>query len=155
MDYEQIKQKVKAATAQLLQEEKVELVEIIYRRENQGMVLRFLVDKPNGITLNECTFLNHEISRILDEQNIVEQRFILEVSSPGLDRPLKTRRDFEWALNQLVILHMYEMVEGHNNFLAKVLEVKPQSIIVEKQKDLKILEIPLENIIKAKIEVKF
>jgi ribosome maturation factor RimP len=155
MDNAEIVEKVKAVTAQLLQEEGVELVEIIFRREGPGMVLRFLVDKPSGITLNECAFLNSEISRILDEQNIIDQYFILEVSSPGLDRPFKTRRDFERAVGQMVILHMYEMIEGHNNFKAKILEVKPQMVIVEREKDLRIMEIPLENIAKAKLKVEF
>lgn len=155
MDYEEIIEKVKAATAQLLQEEGVELIEIIYRRENQGMVLRFSVDKPEGITLNECAFLNKEISRILDEQNTIDQRYILEVSSPGLDRPLKNRHDFERVLGRLIRFYMYEKIDGHNDFAAKVLEVKPQTIIMEREKDLKILEIPLENIAKAKLEVRF
>lgn len=155
MDYTQVIEKVKAATAQLLQDEGVELVDIIYRRESQGMVLRLLVDKPSGITLNECTFLNTQISAILDEQNIIDQYYILEVSSPGLDRPLKTKRDFERVLGQSVVFHMYEMMDGHNNFAAKILEVKPQTVIVEREKDLKIIEIPLENIAKAKLEVKF
>ena len=155
MDPAEIIDKVKEATAQLLQEEGVELVEIIFRRESPGLVLRFLVDKPSGITLNECAFLNSEVSRILDEQNIIDQYFILEVSSPGLDRPLKTGRDFERVRGEVITFHMYEMIDGHNNFKAKILEVKPQSIIVEKEKDLKIIEIPLENIAKAKLEVKF
>jgi len=71
------------------------LVDLIYRYEGRALVLRVLVDRPQGgILLDECARLNNQISRVLDESNLLQTRYILEVSSPGLDRPLKTKYDF-------------------------------------------------------------
>lgn len=84
-----------------MKNQNLDLVDIIYRYEGRGLVLRVLVDKPEGgITLDECAGLNNEISRILDEKDMLQQRYILEVSSPGLDRPLNSKNDFLRCINK-------------------------------------------------------
>jgi ribosome maturation factor RimP len=96
-----------------LESQGLELVELVYRFEGRYMVLRLLVDRPEGgITIEECARLNNEISCILDEKNIIEERFALEVCSPGLDRPLKSKNDFVRSLNRKVKFFLSQPVHG-------------------------------------------
>jgi len=71
-----------------------ELVEVIFRRESQGNVLRVVIFSDTGIGVDDCALVSREISRILDVEERIDQAYHLEVSSPGLDRPLETARDF-------------------------------------------------------------
>jgi hypothetical protein len=72
----------------------MELVDIEYRREPVGWVLRLTIDKGGGVTLDDCTRVSQEIGRSLDVEDVIPNPYHLEVSSPGLDRPLKNERDF-------------------------------------------------------------
>ncbi|MBI4227421.1 MAG: ribosome maturation factor RimP [Candidatus Omnitrophica bacterium] len=96
----------------MLAARRVELVELMYRREGPQMVLRFLVDTSTGITVQQCRELNQAIGAVLDEHDVVPERYCLEVASPGVDRPLKTERDFERVLHRRVRLALREPVEG-------------------------------------------
>lgn len=81
-----------------------ELIDLIYRHEGRRLVLRFLVDHPGGVTLEECSEMNRQIGRLLDERNLITEKYYLEVCSPGLDRPLVTQRDFERAHGELITI---------------------------------------------------
>ena len=90
-----------------------ELIDVLFHRYNQRSILTFLVDKAGGITLEECARLNQKLGAFFDRVADVGQdggaffqgRYLLEVSSPGLDRPLKTQKDFARALNETVRVH--------------------------------------------------
>ncbi len=82
----------------------LELVELVYRREQHGWVVRILIYAASGIGLDECARVSREVSTILDVEDFIPHHFTLEVSSPGLDRPLKTPRDFERNLGARVKL---------------------------------------------------
>lgn len=72
----------------------LELVELQFRRESIGQVLRLIIDCENGLTIDDCTKVSKEVGYLLEVENVIDQAFHLEVSSPGLDRPLQTERDF-------------------------------------------------------------
>ena len=86
--------RVKDIIAPILGDNQIELVGITYKKEGSRKVLRILADKAEGITLEECARMNETISEVLDKADFMEDNYILEVSSPGLDRPLKTKADF-------------------------------------------------------------
>ena len=86
--------KVEVLVLPLFEEMDLELVDIEYRREPQGWVLRFFLDKKGGITLDDCAMASRQISSLLDVEDIIPTAYNLEVSSPGLERPLKKRHDF-------------------------------------------------------------
>ena len=127
----------------------MELVDIIYRREQNGMVLRFLADKPEGIALDECACLNSEIDKLLESADIIPDKYILEVSSPGLDRPLKTRRDFERVLGKKIYLHTYEPVNNKRDYKGEVTSVDDEKVTVNETR------IPLDKISKARLQIEF
>jgi ribosome maturation factor RimP len=73
----------------------LEIFDLTFRRENRGWVLRLTIDNPVGyVSIRDCELVSRELERWLDEEDIISQRYILEVSSPGLDRPLRGEKDY-------------------------------------------------------------
>lgn len=101
-------QSIEATLEQLLQpalEEKgVELVELSISGNARRYILRLFVDRPEGISIGECAQLSRDLADVLDTHDPIEASYTLEVSSPGLTRPLKTKRDFERALGKVIRL---------------------------------------------------
>ena len=93
-----------------------ELVDVEYVKEGGTWYLRAYIDKPGGITVDDCEIVNRALSDLLDEKDYIEESYILEVSSPGLGRPLKKERDFERSLGQEVEIRTYRMVERQKEF---------------------------------------
>lgn len=94
----------------------LELVQVQYRREDHGWVLRILVDRPGGVSVDECGTLSREVSDLLDVEDIIDNSYHLEVSSPGLDRPLTKPEDFERFAGREIILKTSSPVEDRRNF---------------------------------------
>jgi ribosome maturation factor RimP len=127
----------------------LDLVEFTYRQEGRNLVLRILVDKPEGgISIGECAALNQQIGSILDEKNLIEGSCLLEVSSPGLDRPLKTSKDFLRCLNREARFFLTEQMNGKIEFKGLIREVKDNSINVET--DGQNIEVPFSKIFRVK-----
>jgi len=143
----QIVGKIKDLIGNILQAKEIELVEIIYRRGQGGMNLRLLIDKEGGITLGECALLNEEIGKILDQEDVMPEKYILEVSSPGLDRPLKTKRDFEKSIGKRIHVHTYEPVNDKRDHEGLVKSVDDEKVTVDS------IEIRLDKIAKAKLKI--
>ncbi len=144
----EVAENVRELIANILQQREIELVDVIYRRESNGMVLRLLVDKENGITLDECAYLNEKIGELLDAEDTIPDKYILEVSSPGLDRPLKTRRDFEKVMGKIIHVHTYEPIEERRKDVEGELKfVDDQKVVVDRW------EIQLKKISKAKLKI--
>ncbi len=114
-----------------LKENSIELVETIYRREQGGMVLRLLVDTPSGITIDECERLNNYLSELLDKEEVIDERFILEVASPGLDRPIVTDMDFKRAMGKALRVSMYEPVDGKREHQGDLIGMDKDNIVIE------------------------
>ncbi len=132
-----------------LRSERLDLVEFIYRYEGRNLILRLLIDKPEGgIILDECAELNNKIGRILDEKNLIQDNYILEVSSPGLDRPLKTRNDFSRCINRQVKFFLSETINGKIEIDGIIKEVQEEAVSVDSQNG--IILIAFSKINKAK-----
>jgi ribosome maturation factor RimP len=144
-----ITEKVKQLIGNLLSDKRIELIEMTYRRESGGMVLRLLVDKEGGITLDDCTHLNERIGDILDSEDVIADKYTLEVSSPGLDRPLKTRRDFERLMGKEVHVHTYEPVEERRDHEGAIRYVDDEKVRIND------VEIRLDKISRAKLKIDF
>ncbi|MFH0762649.1 MAG: ribosome maturation factor RimP [Candidatus Omnitrophota bacterium] len=127
----------------------VDLVEIICRYEGRDLVVRILLDYPGGgITLGECTALNKEISLMLEEKYVSEERYALEVSSPGLDRPLKSKNDFLRCRNKRVRVFLSDLINGKLEWEGLIDKVDEQAVYVKRGEE--VIEIPLCKINKAK-----
>jgi len=126
-----------------------DLVDLIYKYEGRDLFLRVFIDKPEGgITLQECARVNTEISMILDEKGIPEQKYILEVSSPGLDRPLTTRKDFLRCIKRKATFFLSEPVNGKLELSGLISGVTEDAVEIKTEQQ--IVMIPLSKIKKAK-----
>lgn len=146
--------KIKEIIEPILQEEGIELVEIVYRREAGRQVLRLLVDKEGGIKLTDCVRLNERISQALDESDIITESYVLEVDSPGVDRPFKIKRDYERARGRLVRVTLSEAVFDKKEYIGRLEEISDDYIKVDVKKK-GIVDIPFDKIMRARQEVEF
>ncbi len=89
-----------------------ELVEIEYKKEGPDWYLRVYIDKEGGITIDDCQSVSEELSDLLDIADPIEQSYIFEVSSPGLDRPLKTDRDYRKNIGKPIEIKLFSPLEG-------------------------------------------
>lgn len=132
-----------------LESQCLELVDLIFRYEGGGLVLRILADKPGGgISLDECARLNREISLILDEKDILKGRYLLEVASPGLDRPLATKKDFLRCINKGIRFFLREPTGGKLELEGIIKEADDFAVYLQVKGE--ILKVNIENIAKAK-----
>ena len=135
-----------------LAENNFELVEFTHRYEGSDLILRLLVDKPEGlISMGECAQLNRRIGQLLDEKDIIASRYILEVFSPGLDRPLKTREDFMRCLNKQAVFFLNDLVNDKCQWQGLINKVGEHSVFIHQSGQ--VLEIPLTKINKAKLVI--
>jgi ribosome maturation factor RimP len=88
------------------------------------------MDRPGGITIDDCARASREIGVLIDVENLIPQRYVLEVSSPGLNRRLKKERDFAWAMGKRVKVRMKSPLEGRRNFAGRLTEMKNEMIVV-------------------------
>ena len=89
-----------------------ELVEVEYKKEGADWYLRVYIDKEDGITIDDCQSVSQELSDLIDQADPIEQSYIFEVSSPGIDRPLKTDRDYEKNNGKLVEVKLFTQLNG-------------------------------------------
>ena len=149
MDKEALVSQLKIILEDYLKSLNLILVDIIYRYEGRDLVLRILTDKlTGGITLDECAILNRDIGGLLDEKDIIQGRYILEVSSPGLDRPLKTKDDFLLALNKKAKFFLNELINGKLEWDGLIKKVGQESVFISIKDSL--IEVPFLKINKAR-----
>ncbi len=155
-------EKIEVLLLPLLEELNLELVDIEYRREPQGWVLRFFLDKEGGITLDDCAMASRQISSLLDVEDIIPTAYNLEVSSPGLERPLKKHADFERFAGHLVKIKTIDPIESEHlgkarkTFTGKLIEVKQDTIQLTLQdRQAAAVDISLSNIDTAHLVPEF
>ena len=129
--------------------EGVELVHIEYQREAGGRTLRIYIDKPGGVTLNDCAAISRQAGDILDVGFENDEPYNLEVSSPGLNRPLVKLKDFERFKGEQVKIRTDQPLSGQKNFKGTLLGESNEDVSVSI--DNKIVNIPFKEILKARL----
>jgi ribosome maturation factor RimP len=119
-----------------------------------NFVLRIYIDKPNGVSHQDCEAVSNQVGTLLDVEDLIPNRYILEVSSPGIERGLYKRADFERFSGSRVKIRTAEPIDGQRNFRGKLLGVVGDNISFVAD-DRGQLEIPYEQIVKANIEYEF
>ena len=115
-----------------LKEAEVVLVDLNVRRHGGQVAIEILADKPSGgITIDECSRLNRKINDAIETQNLIAENYTLEVSSPGLDRPLKTAADFLRMMEREVRIFLCEPVDNKIEYTGIVLKVENENLTVE------------------------
>lgn len=117
--------------APILDELGFELVDVEYTREAGNYYLRVYVDKPGGITVDDCEAVSRRFSDILDEKDYIKDSYIFEVSSPGLLRPLKKEKDFKRSLGEEVEIRTYRQVDGEKEFVGVLRDFDRDTVTIE------------------------
>ena len=127
-----------------------ELWELEYAPRAGGALLRLYIDSPNGISLDDCERVSHAVSDELDATDPIPGQYTLEVSSPGLDRVLRTSAQFARFQGERVKLEMSQPVEGRRRFLGRLSAVNEAEIVLEVEG--REVRLPLSGIHKARLE---
>jgi len=124
-------EQVEDCIAPLLAEMGIELVEGQFRKEGHGWVLRFYIDREGGVTLEDCRTVSREVSRFLEVEDPISHAYHLEVSSPGLERPLKKKADFVRFAERKARIKMREEIEGQRVFVGLLQGVEEESAVLQ------------------------
>jgi ribosome maturation factor RimP len=142
----------------------LEIFEVQFRREASGMVLRIRIDRPgsrataeDSVTVDECARVSRDLSAIFDVDDVVPTAYTLEISSPGLDRPLRRAEDYTRFAGRRAKLVMREKVDGQGYFKGQLggLEDGPVRVVLIEGEDGRTHRVPLDVIARANLEVDF
>jgi len=133
----------------VVQSEGMELVEVEYRRESHGMVLRLFIDREGGVSVNDCAKVSQVVGDLLDVSDLVAGHYHLEVSSPGLDRVLRKPEHFQKQIGNIIDVRTTMPIQKRRKFKGILVDTKPEGITVNCEGQ--IFEIPLELVERAKL----
>lgn len=132
---ETYEQRTEALIMPLIEANHFELVDVEYVKEGGTWYLRAYIDKPGGITVDDCEVVNRALSDLLDQEDFIEESYILEVSSPGLGRPLKKERDFARSLGEEVEIRTYRMVNKQKEFRGILKAYDKDTVTIETEEE--------------------
>ena len=115
----------------ILAEQGMELVELTCRPQGRQQVVRLLVDKVGGVTIQQCARVNQQIGQALDAANLIGESYTIEVSSPGLDRPLASKRDFERAIGEDVVVTLSVGEGRFKELQGMLLAIQHEAIVLK------------------------
>lgn len=135
----------------IVESEGMELVDLEYKSGQSRNLLRIFIDKSGGVDLDDCEKVSRQVSAILDVKDVLKHAYVLEVSSPGLERPLRTDRDFRRALGKELRVKYFQQPESTVQVTGKLTSIQEQTILLENSDGE--IEIPLDLIKHAAQEV--
>lgn len=122
----------------IMEEHDFELVDVEYVKEGSSWYLRAYIDKAGGITIDDCELVSRALSDLLDKEDFIETAYILEVSSPGLLRPIKKDKDFERNMGKNVEVRCFKMIDKQKEFTGTLLAYDTDSVTIKtSEKEMK------------------
>ena len=115
----------------IIEKHEFELVDVEYVKEGGTWYLRVYIDKPGGITVNDCETVSRTFSDVLDEKDYIEDAYVFEVSSPGLGRPLKKEKDFARSIGEEVEIRTYRAIDKQKDFIGILIEYDKDTVTIE------------------------
>ena len=147
MAKQNIEQKTEHILQPILDRLSFELVDVEYVKEGTDWYLRAYIDKEGGISIDDCEMVSRELEQHLDEEDFISGAYILEVSSPGLTRPLKKERDYVRNLGKPVEVHTYKPLDGAKEFIGDLLRYDEDVVVLDVgPESVQEIEIPRKNI---------
>jgi len=137
----------------LLVGKNMELVDLEFRKEGVGKVLRLFIDKTDGVTVEDCANISRELSTLMHVNETIEEKYVLEVSSPGLRRPLKKIDDFKKFKGKLILIKTKEPIENRKVFKGYLKDTNDEGI--EMDIDGLLYSLSFQQIYKANLEIDF
>ncbi len=137
--------------APVLESLSVELVDVEFKREPAGWVLRLYIDKEGGVDLNTCQEVSEVLNPLLDAEDLIPIRYFFEVSSPGVERPLRRKEDYRKFVGEEVFVNTFSPVDSRRRFKGRLKEASAEKFVIECEG--KLYEIDYENVSKAHLVV--
>lgn len=145
---------IKEQCEPIIEELGYDLVDLEYVKENNKYFLRVYIGKSDGISIDDCQKISKVVGDKLDELDPIEESYYLEVSSPGLDRPLKTDKDFKRNLGKSVELSLYKELDGKKKYFGELINFTEEYIEIQKD-ELENQKIQRDIIANVKLSVDF
>lgn len=142
---ETYEQRTEELIAPIIAQNQFELVDVEYVKEGGTWYLRAYIDKPGGITVDDCEVVSRALSDLLDKNDFIEDAYVLEVSSPGLGRPLKKEKDFARSIGEEVEVRTFRAISHQKEFTGILQSYDKEKIILEME-DQEPMEIPRADI---------
>ena len=124
-------QKAEALLEPIVAEHDFELVDVEYVKEGSNFYLRAYIDKPEGITVDDCEVVSRAFSQKLDEEDFIDEAYIMEVSSPGLGRPLKKEKDYKRSMGKELEIRTYRAINKEKEFYGILKEYNDSSVTID------------------------
>ncbi len=151
-----IADKVYKIAEPIIKAEGLSLVELDYLKEGSDWVLRVFIDNPEGdLNLDHCEKVNKLLSQELDRIDPIDSSYILEVSSPGIDRPLKSKKDYENNIGENILITTYAPYQGSKKFEGKLIDFNNENAVIKTSTEKGVIEIPFVKIAQAKLTIDF
>jgi len=138
----------------LLHETIMEVVDVEFLFERGRWLLRLYIDKEGGVTLDDCALVSRELGDLIEAKSIINYPYVLEVSSPGLNRPLKKEKDFTRSVGKMVVLTMFRPINNRKSFTGRVTGVR-EGVVSLLLDDNTLADLPLKDINKARLKYEF
>jgi len=148
-----ISQTIEELITPVLKSENLELVDVEYKKEGKTWFLRLFIDKEGGITVGDCQKVSRQLEDLIEVEDVVPNHYTLEVSSPGLDRPLKKESDFVRFVGRLVAVSTFSPVNDRKKFTGTIDKFENQVLFLDTEGQK--VAILYQNIAKAKLEFEF
>nr|WP_294492225.1 ribosome maturation factor RimP [uncultured Mediterraneibacter sp.] len=132
---EEYEQTTEALIEPVVSELGFELVDVEYVKEGGTWYLRAYIDKPGGITVDDCEAVSRKFSDILDEKDYIEDTYVFEVSSPGLGRPLKKEKDFARSIGEEVEIRTYKAIDRQKEFVGVLKDYDDRTVTIVYEDD--------------------
>ncbi len=152
---------VRAIASRVAGSYSLDVFDVQFRREGGGMVLRIQLDRPGGsataeesVSVDDCATVSRDVSAILDVEDIVPAAYVLEVSSPGLDRPLRRKLDYDRFTGRLAKVVMRQAVDGQMFFKGRLAGLNDGDVLIDGE-DGRRHRVPFDVITRANLEVEF
>lgn len=132
----------------------MEIVDVEFGPERGRWILRVFIDKEGGITVDDCASVSRELGDLIEAEDIIDYPYVLEISSPGLNRPLRKESDFIRSIGKMVKLKMSRPINRRRNFTGRLANVREGviSLLVDENN---LVELPLKEIDKARLKYEF
>jgi ribosome maturation factor RimP len=147
-------ERTKGIIEKVVSSEGMEVVDIEFKGSLNNRLLRIYIDKPAGVSHEDCAFISNQVGTLLDIEDIIPGSYVLEVSSPGLTRKLTKESDYKRFHGRLVKIQTRKPVDGMTAFRGMLLGLEGDSVMVETE-NARLVQIPLKSIARAHLDIDF
>ena len=130
----------------IVEENGLVLIDTEYKKEGPDWYLRIYIDKEDGVGIDDCQLVNDAMDEILDREDIIDQHYIFEVSSPGLTRKLRNPFEYEWYSGEKVEVKLYKAIDGKKSFIGILQGLKDGFVEIEDEDSNELISFDIKDV---------